>query len=359
MYFYFLLSSELTHPNRIELNRCFVSPLREIYVKIASYNEDHSYNFSPILWGLMHIKALLLWSKKKKTLPVKISTAFSNPVFDVWPTFWHRTLCRIDLLLESLLSTSTGEIQHDGELVCVRVWQGGDGSGSKTLLPLRDRTNTLATQSHYCCNVGFGRLHDGRRQPCTLALHCPHSPLRGNGEEHGLSLLRFSPGTVRPQPHHSWLLTLSSLQGLRHAPLCQCLAQLCGRWKERKGVKLVIYHVLFQNHRKWKKKHWEAQTKKCVLGVYFLRGHLLNYTSSQYYYTSLSSVIFCFGKMCGGIHVLVIRRMSLTGFIKPVLILVNKVKVWACWAEPSNGKTEPCSIDSKVLREEKPLRRTI
>lgn len=74
------------------------------------------------------------------------------------------------------------------------------------------------------------------RAAAVLPFH-PRPPSRTEGITLGASEKNkaihcyFIPGSAKPQPNHSWLLTLSCLTGLRHTPLCQCLVQKCGEWK--------------------------------------------------------------------------------------------------------------------------------
>lgn len=123
----------------------------------------------------------------------------------------------------------------EGKPLRVGYRQGEDGNGSRTLLPQRDRTNTQATQYHYCCNVILGRLRDGRM--ATPHIHTltalPLQTIQGNREEQGLSL-PFYPRNC-PAPAPTQLATDPFLsQGLRHTPLCQCLAQsVVGGRRER------------------------------------------------------------------------------------------------------------------------------
>lgn len=76
--------------------------------------------------------------------------------------------------------------------------------------------------------------HTALSKPTPLA-HTEGSPLRVKEKNKAIHCC-FTSGTAKPQLYHSWLLTLSCFAGLRHTPLCQCLVQKCGGWKDRKWV---------------------------------------------------------------------------------------------------------------------------
>lgn len=116
----------------------------------------------------------------------------------------------------------------EGKVLRIRERQGEDGKESRTFPPQRNRTNTQATQSHHCCNVVLGRLCDGKMaSPSSPPLHIytttilpsqsiPPAQMEGSPlsltEKNKAIHCCFTPGTAKPQPHHSWLLTLPSLQ---------------------------------------------------------------------------------------------------------------------------------------------------
>lgn len=94
---------------------------------------------------------------------------------------------------------------------------------AKPFLLIGTEKNTQTAQSHYCCNVVLGRLCDGRMAPPfirtpTILPHKSTPPAQMEGsplrltEKNKAFHCCFTPGTAKPQPHHSWLLTPSSLQ---------------------------------------------------------------------------------------------------------------------------------------------------
>lgn len=65
----------------------------------------------------------------------------------------------------------------------------------------------------------------------TLPLYCPGIPnlrlrwraaYKGQLNRTRQFIAAFNPGTARPQPHHSWLMTLSCHEGVHHTSVRQC-----------------------------------------------------------------------------------------------------------------------------------------
>lgn len=87
------------------------------------------------------------------------------------------------------------------------------------------------------------------RAAAVLPFH-PRPPSRTEGitlganEKNKAIHCYFIPGSAKPQPNHSWLLTLSCLTGLRHTPLCQCLVQKMWRvekWRSVRSSRSVMF----------------------------------------------------------------------------------------------------------------------
>lgn len=153
-----------------------------------------------------------------------MSTAFPNPVVHACQPGWHGAPG-----VAAALSISPWVLALWFPPRQVRCWMkekccvssGDKGKMEKRAGPFLLRgTEQTHTQSHHSCNVVLGRLCDGKMASPTPSVlpseptppaHMEGSPSRVTEKNKAIHCC-FTPGTAKPQPHHSWLLTLSSLQ---------------------------------------------------------------------------------------------------------------------------------------------------